>query len=255
MPDRETIPAGIPCWIDLMSSDPEKAQAFYAGLFGWTAEASGEEYGNYVTFSKDGHPVAGMARNEQPGQPDSWSVYLASEDAAATARAAVDAGGQVLVEPMQVGDQGSMAIVADPAGAAVGVWQPDRHKGFGREGDEGVPAWFELGTPDYAGAIAFYEKVFGWKTEEMTGDADDFRYALNAPFEESSAGIFDATSLPEGTSGGWRIYLAVASTDDAAAKVRGLGGTVLREPWDSPYGRMAQIADPTGAGFMISTVK
>ena len=51
------------------------------------------------------------------------------------------------------------------------------------------------------------------------------------------------------------MYLAVANADDGAAKVLELGGTVLREPWDSPYGRMAQVADPTGAAFKISTVK
>jgi uncharacterized protein len=255
MSDRETFPSGIPCWIDLMSSDPDKAQAFYTGLFGWTAETSGEEYGNYVTFSKDGHPVAGLARNEQPGQPDSWSVYLSCQDVSATANAAVEAGGRILAKPMKVGDQGSMAIFLDPTGAVIGAWQPDQMTGFGREGDEGAPAWFELSTRDHDTAVGFYEKVFGWKTEEMS-DAADFRYTLNAPFEESSAGIYDAAAhLPAGAPSTWQVYLAAGNADDGAARVLELGGTVLREPWDSPYGRMAQVADPTGAAFMISTVK
>ncbi|EMY35521.1 glyoxalase/bleomycin resistance protein/dioxygenase [Arthrobacter crystallopoietes BAB-32] len=255
MSDRETTPAGIPCWIDLTSSDPDKARAFYASLFGWAAETAGEEYGNYITFSKDGHPVAGMMRNDQTGQPDAWSVYLSSRDVAATAKAAAEAGGRILVEPMQVGDQGSMAIFLDSTGAAVGAWQPDQHKGFGREGEEGSPSWFELSTRDYAGAIEFYEKVFGWRTEEMS-DTAELRYTLNAALEESSAGIYDAAAaMPEGVPSNWQVYLGVANADAAVAKVRELGGTVLREPWDSPYGRMAQVADPTGAAFMISTVK
>ena len=54
MPTRDTTPAGAPCWIDLMTSDPAASKAFYGALFGWTSEDSGPEFGNYVTFAKDG---------------------------------------------------------------------------------------------------------------------------------------------------------------------------------------------------------
>jgi predicted enzyme related to lactoylglutathione lyase len=78
MPKRETTPAGAPCWIDLMTSDPAASKAFYGELFGWTAEDSGPEFGGYITFSKDGATVAGaMANDPAQGVPDGWSVYLA----------------------------------------------------------------------------------------------------------------------------------------------------------------------------------
>ncbi|WP_233496574.1 VOC family protein [Renibacterium salmoninarum] len=51
-----SIPAGAPCWIDLMTSNPEKSQDFYAKLFGWTYETGDEEkYGGYTMAFKDGN--------------------------------------------------------------------------------------------------------------------------------------------------------------------------------------------------------
>ncbi|MFF2086088.1 hypothetical protein ACFVVM_20115 [Nocardia sp. NPDC058176] len=48
--------------------------------------------------------------------PDRWTVYLASDDAAATTAKASGAGGKVFVEPMAVGDLGTMAVLADVGG-------------------------------------------------------------------------------------------------------------------------------------------
>lgn len=50
MPHRDSAPNGVPCWIDLASSDPALATDFYCQLFGWSAQQGGEEYGGYVTF-------------------------------------------------------------------------------------------------------------------------------------------------------------------------------------------------------------
>ena len=116
---------GAPCWVDLMSSDPARAEAFYGELFGWAAEhMDAEKYGGYVLLSKDGKMVGGLMRNDgSSGAPDAWSVYLATDDAQATTDRAAASGGQVLVPVMEVPDQGSMSIIADAGGAAVGVWQ------------------------------------------------------------------------------------------------------------------------------------
>ena len=125
MPTRDAAPLGAPCWIELFSSDPDHAEQFYGELFGWTAEPTGPEYGGYVNFRLGDALVAGMMRNDgSAGTPDVWSTYLAVADAKATAEAAVAAGGQVLVEPMQVGPLGTMGLLADPGGAAIGMWQP-----------------------------------------------------------------------------------------------------------------------------------
>src|SRR3954453_75571 len=161
MPVPADFTPGSPCWIDLASSNPEQAKTFYGALFGWQAD-SGEQYGNsagdYMVFTKDGLPIAGLAPNGQ--HPDAWSTYLASEDAAATARAVTDAGGRVLAEPRQVGTQGTMAVFADPGGAVVCAWQPEAHQGFGLSAEAGAPCWFELLATDYEAAVAFYTRAF-----------------------------------------------------------------------------------------------
>ena len=107
MPTPDITP-GSPCWIDLMTSDPEKAKSFYNTLFGWTYETGDQEkYGGYITASKDGKMVAGiMQKQENMGQmPDVWSTYLRTDDIKATTEAAVANGGQVYMEPMEVPDQ------------------------------------------------------------------------------------------------------------------------------------------------------
>jgi len=157
MPLRDDAPIGAPCWVDLFTSDPERAQAFYNELFGWTCETAGPEYGGYFNFSKDGVQVAGGMRNDEAGTPDHWSVYLASANAEATVESASSRGSTVIVPAMPVGELGSMAVVTDPAGDAIGIWQPGLHKGFGVFGEPGTPSWFELHT-----AFADPEQWLAW---------------------------------------------------------------------------------------------
>ena len=78
---------GDPTWVDLYTTDLDRAIAFYGELFGWTADRGGEEFGGYTTLRKDGRAVAGaMGRHDDPGDPypDRWTVYLNSPDALAT---------------------------------------------------------------------------------------------------------------------------------------------------------------------------
>jgi predicted enzyme related to lactoylglutathione lyase len=236
----------------LFTSDPEKSQLFYGELFGWTAEEAGEEYGGYINFSKDGIPVAGCMRNDgQSGSPDVWSVYLASDDAEATVEAAVAHGGQVVVPAMAVMELGTMAVVTDPGQAAIGVWQPGLHKGFGIFGEPGTPDWFELHTRDYDASIQFYRDVFKWDSH-VVGDTSDFRYTTLGEGDGQLAGIMDASSfLPEGTPASWSIYFGVADADASLTKIVDLGGSIVLPAEDTPYGRLAQAADPTGTLFKL----
>jgi len=254
MPQRDEAPLGAPCWVDVFSSDPEGAQAFYGELFGWTAENSGEEFGGYVNFSKDGRRVAGCTRNDgSSGSPDVWSVYLATDDAEATTAATTAHGGGVIVPPMQVMDLGTMAVLTDVGQAAIGVWQSGTHKGFGTLGEPGTPAWFELHTRSYQDSVTFYTEVFNWDTSVMS-DTPDFRYTTLGEGDAAMAGIMDAGAyLPEGVPSHWTVYFGVADTDAAVGQLTGLGGSVLHPAKDTPYGRVAQVADPTGAMFRIVT--
>jgi len=257
MPHVDGMPPGHPCWIDLSSSDSDASRLFYESLLGWTSEAGGPEYGGYITFALDGIPVAGgMDKANMPdgggGMPDLWAVYLHTEDAAATSKAAAENGGTVMLEPMEVPGQGIMGFVQDPTGAAIGLWQPLGHKGFGVVAEANAPGWFELFTRDHAASVAFYEKVFGWNTF-ATGDTDDFRYTTLEKDEKAAAGVMDASGfLPDGAPDHWSVYFSVADTDAAIATATELGATVIQGPDETPFGQLATLTDPTGAVFKLT---
>ena len=122
--------------------------------------------------------------------------------------------------------------------------------------EHGAPSWFELFTRDYTGALDFYRSVFNWKTE-VEGDTDEFRYSTlrdPAASDRQLAGVMDAsTFLPEGVPAHWSIYWDVIDVDASVAEVIALGGSVMDAPMDSPYGRMASVADPSGAMFKLRT--
>lgn len=252
MPKRDEAPIGAPCWIDLFTSDTDGARAFYGELFGWTSEPAGPEYGNYINFSMDGIPVAGcMANDGQPGAPEVWSVYLATDDVEAAGQRAVAAGGQVIMPAMAVMELGSMAVLSDAGGASIGAWQPGLHKGFGVLDEPGSAAWFELHTRDYDASVRFYREVFGWDAHVMS-DVDGFRYTTLGDGDAALAGIMDSTAdLPDGLPAHWAIYFGVDDVDVALKQVVELGGAVIVPAGDTPYGRLAQAADPTGARFRL----
>lgn len=252
MPTRENAPVGSPCWVDLSTSDTGQARAFYGALLGWEAEDANPEFGGYFNFTKDGVRVAGcLAKQPDVPMPDAWTVYLSTDDAAKTVDAAAAGGATVIAPAMAVGTLGSMALLVDPTGAFVGLWQPGEHTGFGIVGEPGAPSWFELMTRDYAGALDFYRNVLRWDTHTVS-DTEEFRYTTMAVGEDWYAGVADAAGfLPEGVPPHWTVYFGVADADAAVAKVEELGGAVLRPAEDTPYGRIAHVADPTGAVFQV----
>ena len=246
-----TLVIGAPCWIDLFSSDTEKAKEFYGGVFGWTTEMQREEFGGYFTFLQDGKTVAGcMANDGQQGMPDAWTTYLTTDDVGRTAADAKAKGGQVHLEPMQVAENGSFAIIGDPGGAGIGAWQPDQVTGFEIWDEPGAPKWFELHTQSYDAAVDFYRDVFGWNTNTYS-DEPDFRYTTLRSGADDLAGIMDASQLSDGAAPGWTIYFGVEDTDAALERVVELGGKVTQEAKDTPWGRLAQAADPTGTAFKL----
>jgi uncharacterized protein len=242
-----TIVAGAPCWIDLYSSDTERAQAFYGRLFGWETLDPGPEYGGYVVFQREGKAVAGcMGNSGEEGYPDVWTVYLHSDDADRTAAAAKARGAAVVVEPMDVTENGRMAMVVDPGGAAIGIWEPKEVKGFEVRGEVGAAAWFELHTPAYDESVAFYRDVFGWDAH-TAADEPEFRYTTHGAGEDMLAGIMATAD----ETGHWGVYFEVEDADATTALAQELGGTVVHGPEDTPYGRLATLLDPTGTRFKL----
>jgi predicted enzyme related to lactoylglutathione lyase len=257
MTTRDSAPLGAPCWTDLWTSDVEGSRAFYASLFGWEALEPSPEFGGYFMFQRDGVPVAGCMGDMGPDMPanDTWKIYLSTEDISATARDTENEGGQIIAPIMPVADLGTQLVFVDPTGATLGAWQPGTFPGFTVLDEPGTPSWFELHTRGYGQAVDFYPTVFHLESVAMA-DTDEFRYTtLNAAGDSTElAGIMDAAAfLPEGVPSYWAIYWEVADVDASAATLRDLGGSVVEEPTDTPYGRMATVTDPAGARFKLRT--
>ena len=255
MANRTVAPLGAPTWIDLATSDLDRAQTFYGNVFGWTFESAGPDYGGYVTASRDGRPVAGlMANDPQWGAPDGWTTYLHTADVDATVAAAVGAGGTSCMGPMDIPAKGRMAMLTDPAGAAVGLWQPAGHNGFEVVNATGAPTWHQLSIRDFGRAIDFYVKVFGWQIQ-VEADTPEFRYS-NAIFDgQPLVGVMDMSIFPEGEPSTWTVYFGADDVDKTLELITDNGGAVVRAAEDTPYGRLAAVTDPTGAGFNLSSLQ
>ncbi|MQW74813.1 VOC family protein [Nocardioides sp. dk4132] len=247
---RTTPTAGQPSWIELFTSDTDQAREFYGELFGWRAGEASEEFAGYFMFLHDGLPVAGCMDNAGGSMgPAAWSVYLHSDDLAATMERAADHGATAVAGPMQVGDAGHMGFLTDPQGHGIGLWQPISHPGFSAITEAGAPAWFELLTARFGDSSAFYRDTFGWDLHAVS-DTDDFRYSTVGKDQEARVGIMDGAAA-EDQELGWRVYIEVPDADAAAARAAELGGSVLVPPQDTAYGRMCAIADPAGATLTV----
>lgn len=246
---------GTPCWVDLFSSDTAKSKEFYAELLGWSYVDGGEEFGGYISCTSDGYAVGGMMANDgSSGAPDMWTTYIAANDIDATVANAESGGAQVVAPAMVVGDLGSMAVLIDPAGAVFGVWQSGQHFGFAKYNEPGSVTWDELHTKDFAAATSFYGNVFGWKYDPVS-ETDEFRYSTAQVDGDTVAGIMDASSyLPDQAPSFWSVYFSVADVDESVALVEKLGGSVTRPAEDTPFGRLADLVDPTGAAFKLHQV-
>ena len=256
MPDRQHPPSGAPCWADLWTSDVERARKFYAELLGWEAQEPSAEFGGYFMFTRNGVPVAGcMGDMGDMKANDSWKIYLATPDIDATVRAAEAAGATIVVPPSPVADLGTQAVMVDPAGAAVGTWQVGTFPGFTVLNEDGAPSWFELHTRDHPTAVDFYRKVFDWQTD-VVSDTDEFRYSTmrNPDGEGELAGVMDAGGfLPPDAPSSWSIYWEVDDIVETVAAVRDLGGSIVTDVQETPYGRLAEAKDPAGAVFKLRT--
>jgi predicted enzyme related to lactoylglutathione lyase len=242
---------GTPCWMDLTASDPEGAERFYTGLFGWDVEDTGEEFGHYRVARKNGRRVAGIgsAPADQP-TPPAWTTYLASDDADSTAAAITQAGGTVLFPPMDIGEEGRMFLAADPAGAVFGVWQSRNHTGSELANEPGAFTWNECMSRDFEASKSFYGGVFGYGWFDMSGEG--FSYASMLVGDRPVGGVGGLpVEAPAGMASHWMGYFKVEDCAASASRVSDLGGTVQREPWDTPFGTMTIVADDQGAAFSL----
>jgi predicted enzyme related to lactoylglutathione lyase len=269
---------GVPCWVDVTQPDVEAAVKFYGDLFGWKLENGlpPEAPGSYFVATINGGQV-GAVGSLPEGAPAmaSWNSYVWVENADASAAKAAEAGGEIVAEPFDVGDAGRMAVIRDPEGAVLSLWQGRRNRGADVVNEHGSVNFNVLNTRDPKAAEPFYAAVFGWDLLDIGGawmwalaGYGDFLEArspgmrknmaeMGAPerFEDAVAGITVIEQGDTDTPAHWGVTFAADDADAIAARAAELGGTVLAPPMDVPWTRITVISDPQGAVFTASQFK
>ncbi|MFI2642195.1 VOC family protein [Streptomyces sp. NPDC018610] len=247
-------PEGTPCWADAMFTDVEQARRFYGHVLGWSFGESSSESGNYTEAYADGKAVAAVVP-PAPGQEgrSQWCLYFASPDAAATAARIRDHGGELLMEPMRVGDFGTMCLAREPSGAVFGVWQGGTHEGFEAVGTPGAYCWAEVFTREPDRTDPFLTAVFGYRAKRIEDEAIDFR-VFDLGGDPVLGRMRMTDDFPPEVPPYVNVYFTVPDCDAAVAAATGLGGVVRFGPADSPFGRVAALSDPQGANFSVIDV-
>jgi hypothetical protein len=264
MSERDGFQPGVPCWVDTWQPDADAAMKFYGRLFGWESDETADAPGDvkhYVCRLR-GRDVAAVASG--PDVPTTaWNTYVWVDDVHATVAKVQAAGGSVLREPFEALDGGRVAIVADPSGAAIGLWRPGDHGGAQLINEPGAWAMSMLVTPDPERAVRFYGEVFGWATESFgMGGAEFTMFTLpgyvggepEQPVPRDVVAVLAPPGAADGAPAHWSVDFWIRDPDEAARITSEMGGQVLAEPFDVPdLGmRQAALADPQGATFTIT---
>jgi uncharacterized protein len=272
MSRRDHYPHGVPCFVDTLTSDVAAAKHFYGGLFGWQfagpGTLPGDPPGEYFVAQLRGHDVAGVGSLPPGGgSPPSaaWNTHVAVRDADASAERAVAAGGAVLVAPFDAVPAGRLAVVADPAGAVICLWEAWARHGAALVNEPSAWAMSLLSTHDPEGARAFYGKMFGWEASPFdAGRGVELwlwrlpGYVGGEPEQPVPRDVIaamtrsDAASAAEVSPPQWSADFWIADAGAAAATAPSLGGRVVAPPFKVANFRRTILADPHGAVFSAS---
>jgi len=253
---RTSYEPGTFCWADLATTDAQAAKAFYGRLFGWDAvDMPAGDDATYTMLRRDGANVAALYQQgddqREQGMAPMWLSYVSVDAVDALAERVPALAGTVLRRPFDVLQAGRMAVVADPQGAVLLLWQPRGHHGADVVNEPGALSWNDLLTTDVDGAAAFYGELLGWEIEQVPGAP----YWTIRNGGRSNGGIMP---MPEeqraaGMPTTWNAYFAAEDLDDALATAQEVGGALLLGPMAVPAGRFAVLRDPQGAVFSLLT--
>ena len=247
--------AGTVVWVDLSTTDLDRSIHFYERLFDWHYDETKKPMGTYLVARTDSGDVAGMMA--QPAEdaaahiPPSWTVVVGDDHLDATLARARDLGGTVLQAPVAIPGDARLAVVADPAGAALALMQsPPQETGMAW-GATGAVCWVECLSRDPDAARPFYEQLFGWEGE----DGGDGYVVFHLDHERVGGLMAMPASVPAGAPSSWLAYFAVVDARATCTRAETQGATVLQPVRDVDEGRFAVLADPAGAVFAVFEVR
>jgi hypothetical protein len=275
MPERNGYIPGVPCWVDTSQPDPAAVLPFYGGLFGWEyedvmPEGSGTSYHIARIRGGDVAAIGPVAEGAPPMAV--WNTYIWVDSADESTARAQELGATVIAEPFDVMDSGRMAVLADPEGAVISLWQAGTHRGAQVVNEHGALNFNGLATRDRAGAEAFYGGLFGWETLDLGAGVMWTLPGYGDHLEENSPGLREQMEgmgappgfidvvaalnpIPDGdteTPAHWSVTFGVDDADATAAQVTELGGEIVGGPFDAPWTRLVVLKDPGGAVVIAS---
>jgi hypothetical protein len=271
----------VPCWVDLVQPDVDATMGFYGGLFGWAFElrTPRDAPQRYFYARLDGLTVGAVGGPpQQEGEGQAWTTYVCVDSADAAVERAVAAGGRVLLPAADVGPPGQStgrpAVVADPAGAAIGLWEPADLHGAQLVNAPGSWNFSDLQIDEPRRVEQFYAELFGWELDvlEFGGDRTacmwrlpgygDFLAAADPEFRARQAsapsGFADVVALggfiaaADATQAMWGTGFAVADADVAVDRAGTLGATQQGGIKETRYTRSATVRDPQGAVITLN---
>jgi len=244
-------------WVELATTDPKAAVAFYRDLFGWdVVEHDMGPNGVYTIFTLRGKDVAAAAgqhaEERKLGVPPHWNLYVTVPSADQAAERATSLGAALLDAPFDVMHQGRMAIIRDPTGAVLQLWEPKAHIGVKIRNEPNTLCWSELTTKDPKAAEQFYTQMFGWTPQHHAPSAvmDYTEFSVNG---QPSVGMMAMPKeMPAHVPSYWMPYFQVADLDASTAKAKSLGASVMVGPNAIPDGaRFVILQDPQKAVFAL----
>jgi predicted enzyme related to lactoylglutathione lyase len=186
----------------------------------------------------------------QRGVVAHWNSYAAVKSADESALRVKVLGGTIFEAPFDVGPNGRMAIVKDPQGATLCLWEARAHAGAQVVGEIGTLCWTELATTDIDAAGHFYASLFSWAIKKQETGSQAYIELWKGP--RPAGGMTAIGKGQDMTQPAWSVYFRVADCDAAVAKAQALGARVLREPDDiAKVGRYAFLTDREGATFAV----
>ena len=250
MAEARAAIANRPVWVDLASADAAASREFYSKLFGWDIQVADDpQYGGYGVAKIGGQDAAGIGPKMAAEAPTAWSLYIGSTDAEETAKKIQGAGGNVIMAPFDVGDQGRMAVFQDPTGAFISAWQPKAMAGFASRAP-GAFAWGELHGRGMDRAVSFYQQVFGWSAKANDiGEGNPPYTEFQVDGQSVGGGMEMGPEFPAEVPSHWLVYFGVDDVDRSFEQASSLGATPIVPPSDFPGGRFAVVTDPQGAAF------
>jgi predicted enzyme related to lactoylglutathione lyase len=237
-------------WFEYVSTDAQKAKGFFGELFGWTTqEVPMGELGAYTMIASGDRTIGGYLPTPE-GAPKQahWLTHLQVASAKDGAAQVAKLGGKILKEPIKVGEFGSMAIVSDPHGGVLALWQPAKNEEAPAP-TNGTFCWNELASSDPAASVKFYAAIgnLADKAMDMPGMG---KYHVLEAGGQPVAGVM-GKMMPEQPHA-WLPYVQVASADKTVEKAKKLGGNVIVPPTDVPnVGRFSILTDTQGAAIGI----